>query len=230
MNYSALIDRYMAEWPVVSGGKGDGTVKKEEGAQFNFNNTLQQAFGSQFGRQSATFSSLTSQMQNNMLNPQGFGATGLAALRTGATENAAKATANAQQATNLGIAAKGGSALPSGVNAQLTAQNNVAGGALDANSQNQISVADQELKNQNYWKSADELNNVASMENPNAYAGSANGGSGALAGLSDAYSNSQNAGAWNHFTNSFASAAGNTLGGGNAGKGGGSGAAGFFGG
>lgn len=187
MNYSERIDRYMAEWPIISGGKGDQTVKAGEQAQGGFNTTLMNAFTTQFGKTSSIFSDITSRMQNNLANPQGFGAPGLTALRTGATENAAKATANAQQATNLGIAAKGGSALPSGVNAQLTAQNNVAGAALDANSQNQISIEDQQLKNENYWKSAVELNTVAGMENPTGYAGAANQGGDTLANESGAF-------------------------------------------
>jgi hypothetical protein len=129
-------------------------------------------------------------MTNQMENPTGIGAPAMATMRTGATENAALATAHAQQANNLAAAVHGGNGLPSGVAEQITANTNNAGAALDASGQNQITMQDENLKNENYWKAVQGLSGTAQLENPNAYAQDANSGAGEVAGLSQAYTES----------------------------------------
>lgn len=79
-----------------------------------------------------------------------------------------------------------------------------------------------DLAQQNYWRGITALSGTAELENPTAYAGGANQAAGTIANLSEANSQANQVGFGNTFLNSFGKAAGNLLGGGNAGQSGGS--------
>lgn len=178
--------RFVLSHP-VAGGKGDQIAKQNEELQLSFNKQLMGIFTKQFGEQSAVMQFIRGKMEPMINHPTGYSAPDLAAMRTQSTENAAQATKNAQQATQAAEAVRGGSTLPSGVNAQLAAENNVAGAQLNANTQNQITQADENLKQQNYWNAINVENGAAAQYNPLGYASGATSGAGAVSGLSQAF-------------------------------------------
>jgi hypothetical protein len=191
MNWTQTIERYIAEGRTVSGGKGDSQLKQQETAQANFTNQLMGTFNTQFQNQSNILSFLNSKMQPLINNPQGFSPSALAAMRTQATEGTATDFSNAQKATNAAIAARGGNGLPSGVDAQLTAQNANAGAAENAGAQNQITLANEQQKQNNYWNAVNAENGIQAAYNPLGYAGGAQNGGSVVSGLGSAYKQSQ---------------------------------------
>lgn len=191
MNWTATIERYLAEGRTVSGGKGDSEIQAQEAQQQGFNRQLANIFSTQFGKQSNVLNFLNQKLTNQVENPTGFSAPQMAALNTANTEGAAKAFANAQQAVNAGEAARGGSTLPSGVDAQLRAQNATGAAAQVAQGQNQIQLANAAQQQNNYWNAVNGLNGVAATENPLGYGGEYNSGSGNVAGLGQAYFGTQ---------------------------------------
>jgi len=189
--WSEVIDSYIRRGLTVSGGKGDSTLKAQEQAQANFTNTLMQSYKQQFGQQSQILSFLTGKLQPMINNPTGFSPEALTAMRTGATENTATSYGQAEQALHAQEAARGGNGLPSGVDAQLEAENANQGAALNAQSQNQITLQNEQLKQQNYWNAVNALSGNAAQYNPTGYAGQATSGSEAVGNLGTAYKNSQ---------------------------------------
>lgn len=175
----------------VSGGKGDNTIKLQEQQQAGFNQQLRSVFGQQFGAQSSILANLNSKLQSQINSPQGFTPAQMAALNTNNTEGAAKDYAQAQAATNAATAARGGSTLPSGVDAQLAAENANAGATQRAQGTNQIQLANAAQQQSNYWNAVGADSQVAQMENPTPYAGSYNQGSEAVGSLGQAYNQTQ---------------------------------------
>jgi hypothetical protein len=116
-------------------------------------------------------------------NPKGYDPTALAAMRTQATEGTAQSYAQSEKALNNTIAARGGSQLPSGVEAQLQAENANESAAQNASSQLNITQADANLKQQNYWSAVNALSGNAAQYNPTGYANSANSGSSTVGDL-----------------------------------------------
>ena len=76
-----------------------------------------------------------------------------------------------------------GSQLPSGVNAQIDAENANQAAAANAASQQQITLANAQQKQQNYWQAIGALSGNAQSYSPQSFTGAVNGGAGALAGL-----------------------------------------------
>lgn len=189
--WTQRIERYIAEGRSVSGGKGDSAIKEQENQQMGFNNQLRSAFTKQFGQQSKVLDFLNQKLTSQVNNPTGFGAPALAAMRTGATEQSARDFAHAQQATNAAQAARGGSQLPSGVSAQLAAQNANAGAAENTSAQTGITLADENQKQSNYWNAVSGLNGVSQGYNPSGFGGLFNQGSGNVGQLGEAYNQTQ---------------------------------------
>jgi hypothetical protein len=119
-------------------------------------------------------------------NPTGLSAEGLAAARTSSDDQFSQGYQNAQRALNAKMATSGESTLPSGVGAQLNSALLNAEAADKATGQNQITMQNEQLKQNNYWNAVNALNGVATQENPIGYANSATSGSGAVANLSQA--------------------------------------------
>lgn len=156
-----------------------------------FQDTLTKAFQTQFGQNQDIYNFLTGALKPQITNPQGYGDDALAAMRTNASDTIAAQYQNARKAQQNRQFINGSENLPSGVN-------EVASGALDlgqasdtSTAQNNITMADANLKQQNYWNSISALNGVNQGNNANATAGSANGAGGATAGLSQAVTASQ---------------------------------------
>jgi hypothetical protein len=162
----------------VGGGKGDSTLKDQEKSQANFTNTLRSAFSTQFGKFGGTLDFLNSKLTAMIDHPTGYSPEALAAMQ-------------AEQALHASEAARGGSQLPSGVNAQLEAANANAGAATNEASQQQITLNNEQLKEDNYNRAIAALSGVAQTENPAGLAANATGSAEAVGQLGTAYKNSQ---------------------------------------
>jgi hypothetical protein len=166
--------------------KGDSTAKAAEKQQLAFNTQLMSIFSQQFGQQSKIFDYLKGKLQPMIDNPTGLSAEGLAAARTANTDQFSTAYQNAQRALNAKMAASGESQLPSGVGEQLNEALLNAEAADKATGQNQITMQNEQLKQQNYWNAVNGLTGQQAQLNPLGYASSATSGSGAVANLSQA--------------------------------------------
>jgi len=175
----------------VGGGKGDSTLKDQEKSQANFTNTLRSAFSTQFGKFGGTLDFLNSKLTAMIEHPTGYSPEALATMRTQATEGTATSYSQAEQARHAAEAARGGSQLPSGVNAQLEAANANAGAATNEASQQQITLGNEQLKEDNYNRAIAALSGVAQTENPAGLAANATGSAEAVGQLGTAYKNSQ---------------------------------------
>ena len=166
--------------------KGDSTASSEEKSQASFTNTLQQAYQTQFATQQNELNFLNGKMQSQINNPTGYSAPTLASMRTSATDQIAAQAQNAQRASQQREDLEGGQNLPSGVNAQINAGEETAAGQDIANTQNQITQANANLENSNYWNAVNSEEGVAGQENGTGTAGAVNGAAGSVAGLSQA--------------------------------------------
>lgn len=190
-NWTATIERYIAEGKTVSGGKGDKTAKASEVAQANFTNTLTKAFQAQYGKQSDLLAILTKTLSPQLANPTGLSAATKAAMTTNAIETSATTFQNALKGTQAITASHGGpTALPSGVQEQITGQLAGQQAASETSGLENIQQQDENLKQSNYWNAVNGLNGVAAQTNPLGYANGATGSSGAVAGLSQAFTQS----------------------------------------
>lgn len=189
--WTERIERYLSEGRTVSGGKGDSAIKNQENQQAGFNTQLQNVFTQQFGAQSGILNFLQGKLTNQINNPTGFSPAQMAALNTNNTENSAKSFANAQAATQNAEAARGGSALPSGVSAQLAAGNANAAAASNAQGANAIQLANASQQQNNYWNAVQGLSGVANQENPTGFAGLFNQGSSNVGNLGVDYNQTQ---------------------------------------
>lgn len=183
---------FLISYFLFQGGKGDQTLKQSEQSQAALNQQLSQAFTTQFGKQSQILSYLQGKLQPMIDNPTGFSPEALTAMRTQASDTNADQFNSAQTALNDQLAARGGaSSLPSGVDAQIRGQLASAGARQEATSQNNITLQDEQLKQQNFWNAVNGLSGNAAQLNPLGYSGGATQGAGAVAGLGQAYKASQ---------------------------------------
>lgn len=170
--------------------KGDSTASQTESSQAAFTNTLQQAFQTQFATQQSTLNFLNNTLQKQITNPTGLGAGDLAATRTSATDQIAKANQDAMRANQTREGIQGGpggvSILPSGVDAQITASEQTAAAQANAQAQDQITQQNEQLKLQQQQNAENGLLGVASQENGTGTAGNATGAADSVASLSQA--------------------------------------------
>lgn len=194
-------------WDGVWLAKGDPTAKAAEQQQMQFDQQLMSLFQAQYGKQSAITSFLTGKMEPLISKGgQGYTPEQLAAMRTSATDTISQQTQNAQRAIN----ATQERGLPSGVNAQVQGSLMAQEAEQQAATQNQITQANANLQQENYWNAINVLNGQAATENPLGYAGGATNGSGAVAGLSEADTQRRNSG----FLHSLATGLGTGIAGG----------------
>lgn len=191
MTWTQRIEMYLQEGRSVSGGKGDKTAQASEASQASFNSTLQGAFAKQFSAQTDVLNYLKGTLEPQIKNPTGLDQATKSAMNTNVIDNAATTYQNALKGVQARTAGQGGpTALPNGVQAQVAGQ--LAGQEAGTESQGLLGVQQQDaaLKQQNYWNAVNGLNGVASQTNPLGYAGAATSGSNAVAGLSEAYTQS----------------------------------------
>ena len=174
---------------LLIGGKGDQIAKQNEQAQLDLNKQLAATFSTQFAKQSQILSAIQKQVQPLIDNPQGYSPEALTALRTSASDTNATTANSARTALNDQIAARGG--LPSGADSPLRGQLESGAATQAAQTQNNITLQNENLKQQNFWNAINALSGNASQLNPLGYAGGATSGAGAVANLSQAYKASQ---------------------------------------
>jgi hypothetical protein len=151
---------------------GDKTAKATEQSQAAFSNTLQASFATAFANNQAILQNLKTTLSNIIANPTGFSPAALTAARTNATDNVSREFQSASTAANAVAAAHGGDALPSGVSAQVSGQIAQGAAAEQSKEQEQITLANEQQRQQNYWNAIGALGGVANAENPTGYAGS----------------------------------------------------------
>jgi hypothetical protein len=191
---------------------GDQTAANAEKSSAAFQDTLTSAFKTQFGQNQDLYNFLSGSLKSQINNPQGYGDQALTAMRTGATDTIASQYQNAQKALQNRQFTAGGENLPSGVNAMQTGALAQGQASDTAGAQNNITLQDQNLKQQNYWNAISGLNGVNQGNNAGITAGNANGAGNTTAGLSQAVTSSQ-AAAMSPF-NALIGAAGGALTGG----------------
>jgi hypothetical protein len=197
--------------------KGDPYVQEEEATQIQMNNLLYGIFQAQFSEQQQMQSYLINQLEPIIANPPGYGQAGLTAMETSATDTISQQAQNAQQALQDQEYISGRE-LPSGTDTQMQEQLLSAEGAEKAQAQQQITLANENLKQQQYWSALSMLSGGtgALNMNPLSYAQTFNQGGQTLSGLSQAETASQQSG--------IMGALGGLAGGGAAGQAGGFGA------
>lgn len=232
--WTQTVERYIREGRTVSGGKGDPLAKQSEqlslqnqAQQMQFNTQLMQIFNKQYEQQQDVLNYLKAKAEPMIEHPTGYSDEALAGMRTSASDTIARNTQAAQQAGQAQRFALGSRDLPSGVDDQINAAINDSSAAQQSSAQNQITQANEDLKQKNYWNAMGVLGGTGAAFNPQSYAseatGAGNAASGAgntTAGLANAYMNSKK-GFWTSFKDSLGSSLGHTLGGGNASPGGG---------
>jgi hypothetical protein len=187
MNWSAIIERYLAEGRTVSGGKGDNTASQTEKSQGAFTQQLQQIFAQHNQQQQGQLNFLNQKLQDAINNPQGYNPQALAAMRTQATEQGALQNQQVEKALGNKFATQGGAtSLPSGVQAQLQAQTANAAEQNVNNAQMGITEQNAQLQNENQWRAIQGAEGVAGMENPDALASTETGSAGTVGNLSQA--------------------------------------------
>ena len=158
-----------------------GNATSNADASQAMTSTLQNDYKTAFANNQSILGNLTTSLNQAVAKPQGFTSPQMAALRTGAMDtttsqfNAAKANAGA-------VAARYGGDVASGVTGQI--EGGLAGeeAATESGQQNQITEANANLQQQNYWKGIQGLSTVASQYNPTGYAGASTSSTNATTG------------------------------------------------
>lgn len=153
--------------------KESSQQKQLEAQQSQFYTQLTQLFQTQFASQSGVLNTLIKTMEPLLTNPQGFSPQALAAMRTQASEQNSAAFQNAQQAQQERMFALNGRQLPSGVAQQVNAELAAAQAANEANSQQDITLANEQQKINNEFNAANVLSGASAQMNPLGYAGQA---------------------------------------------------------
>lgn len=174
--------------------KGDNTAKAAEAQQAAFNQQLMALFQTQFGKQNAITDQLTKTLLPQLTNPTGFSPEAEAALRSQASTSSADAYANASKAYQASSFARGSRDLPSGVDEQIQGAISGAGAGQLAGAQQNITLSNEQLKEQNYWNAINGLNGVSATINPLGYANAATSGGNTVANLGNTVNASQQSG------------------------------------
>jgi len=173
--------------------KTDSTIKTSEVQQAAFQTQLSSLFTAQYAKQASLMAFATPILEAGVTNPQGMSPAALVAARTGATDEVATQVQSAQRGANAVAASHGGAALPSGVAAQVGGDIAAAGAQETAKEQSGITLANENLKQQNYWKSLSGLAGLTTAESPDALAGAEIGSGQATGQEGSAYLASKNA-------------------------------------
>lgn len=160
-------------------------------SQAQFTNTLQSAFTTAFAANQSILGNLTTTLTKAIANPQGYTAPEMAALRTNATDTVATQTANADSAAAAYGASHGGADLGSGVQAQIQGQVQAQGMQADSQAQNQITIANAQQQQTNYWNAINGLTQVGAAYNPTGIASAETNSANATTSASQAVSAEQ---------------------------------------
>lgn len=178
----------------VASFKGDKTVKAAETSQNSFDSSLQNIFTQQYATQKSNLDYLTAKLKPQ-INAGGTGYTPeqLASMRTSATDTNSAQFQAAKAALQESISQRSGGSKLTGVSGASTEADAAllnSAAQTEAGSQEQITAANANLQQSNYWNAINTLNGVAAQNNPLGYASSATAGTGAVANASQAYTSS----------------------------------------
>ena len=154
---------------------GDQTAKNLEETQAAMTSTLNASYTTMFAEQQALLKPLQVQLQQAVNNPQGFSPAELASLRTSSTDLTAGQFEKAAVAANTMGAAHGGADLSSGVQAGIEAGVATAGAQTQAQNQQGITIANEQQRQQNFWKGIGGLEDIGGLENATPVAGAGAG-------------------------------------------------------
>jgi hypothetical protein len=172
--------------------KGDNAASGEEQSQKDFSTTLQNAFKTNNAAQQNQLNFLDAKMKSAIDNPQGYSASTLASMRAQANDSVAAQNQNVQRNVNNAQMTKGGAAaLPSGVSAQIDAAIGSQAAQAGSRAQQDITIQNANLENQNQWNAVKAEEGVAGMENPEAMASENNNAASTVGSLSNAVTQSQ---------------------------------------
>jgi hypothetical protein len=154
-------------------GQANAEATAQAANQQTFYNDLSNAYSTQYGNQSAITSALTSAFMPTLRagqNQYGFSPGEQAALSTQSLEGAAAANQQAQQALGTGLASRDSTGLPSGADAQISAE--LSNAAAQQNAQGQLGIKEAGYAQgaQNFGNAASVLGGTAQIENPLGYA------------------------------------------------------------
>lgn len=158
-------------------GQAGPQVAQQSQAEQNFYTELTDAYKAQYGDQSAITAALTSAFLPTLRageNQYGFSPGEQAALSTQSLQGAAAANQQAQQALGTGLASRNSTGLPSGADAQISAE--LANAAAQQNAQGQLGIKEAGYQQgaNNYARAASVLGGTAQIENPLGYTSAAN--------------------------------------------------------
>jgi hypothetical protein len=179
--------------------EADPTQEALRDSQAAFTGTMRQAFSTAFANNQAILGNLTNILTKAIANPQGYTPAEMTALRTGVTDTVAQATKNATIAAGNYAATHGGADLGSGVTAQIEGGIQTGGMEEGAREQSQITIANAERQQQNYWNAISGLTQVGAAYNPTGYAGAETSSANATTAASQEVSAERQAGWQNAF-------------------------------
>ena len=133
---------------------------------------LQKDYQSTFANNQQILGNLTTTLNNAIAKPQGFTSGQMSAMRTGAMDTTANQFSAAKSAAGAAAARYGGG-VASGVTGQLMGGIAAQEAGQESQEQNQITQADAQQKQANYWQGIAGLQGVASAYNPTGYANAA---------------------------------------------------------
>lgn len=173
--------------------KGDDAAKANEEAQTAFNEQLMSQQATEFGQSQSQYNYLKGILTPQIDNPQGMSQPALTAAQTQATDTTAQTYRGAQVAQQNQEAARNGADLPSGVQAQLAAETQASAAGAQSQAQENITLQNEQLKQQNYWNSINALGGAGAQVNEGgvAAAGAVASGGNTTANLSQAVTASQ---------------------------------------
>lgn len=198
-----LVDENGYEYPdnaPIASCKGDDTAKQSEElsqqnqqSQMDFSKSLMDIFQKQYANNTEVLNYIKGKMQPLIDNPTGYSQDALNAMRTSATDTLSNQYQNAQKTLNSNQFAQGSRDLPSGVSAQLSGSLMASEAADKAGAENNITLQNENMKQQNYWNAMNTLNGVAAAYNPLGYSGAATGAANSASNAADSAANLSNA-------------------------------------
>jgi hypothetical protein len=175
----------------------------------DFGSKLMTDFQTQYGNQSSLLSYLTGVLQPMIaMGGQGFNAQTLAAMRTGAADTTSTQYQNAAKSLQQNQALTQEAGLPSGVAEQQKEELAASGAQANAGAQENITLANEQERENNLKFATNALFGVAHEEDPLGFAGAADSAGNTEANIENA--NTQQKA--NSFTGSFEKGLGGSLG------------------
>lgn len=136
--------------------------------QSAFYSTLTDLFQQQFAQSKSTLDFLQTSLEPLIQNPQGYDAATLNSMRTSASDTIATQYQNAAKTMQNRSFVLGGRQVPSGVQQAQQEGLTASQAATESNAQNQITQANANLKQTNFWNAISALSGVGGMQSSSA--------------------------------------------------------------